>query len=49
MAQHTYDEESVQELLGWAKRCLKQRITRQKSIRLMRVLQSLMVNFIWSL
>lgn len=49
MAQHTYDEESVQELLGWAKKMLETKNTRQKSIRLMRVLQSLMVNFIWSL
>ena len=49
MAQHTYDEESVQELLGWAKKMLETKSYPTESIRLMHVLQSLMVNFIWSL
>ena len=41
MAQHTYDNEAVQELL-------KQRIIQLKDIRSINVLQLLMVNRIWN-
>lgn len=49
MTQHTYDNESVQELLGWAKKCLRLKIIRLKNISLTSVLLLLMVNSIWNL
>ncbi len=32
MAQHTYDNEAVQELLNWAKKCLKLKIIRPRNM-----------------
>lgn len=47
MEQHTYDNESVQELLGWAKKWLKLIIIRQRDLRSISVQQLLMGNIIW--
>lgn len=42
MEQHTYDNESVQELLDWAKKWLRLIITRQRDFRSISVQQLLM-------
>lgn len=47
MEQHTYDNESVQELLDWAKKWLRLIITRQRDFRSISVQQLLMANIIW--
>lgn len=47
MEQHTYDNESVQELLDWAKKMVETNIIRQRDLRSISVQQLLMGNIIW--
>ena len=49
MAQHTYDNEAVQELLNWAKKMIETKNYPTERYQAINVLPLLMVNRIWNL